>query len=202
MSIIEHRLSTALAQADFLPPDERSRASLIEDYEKGPVALNDTSEGIDYQVWALAWQAGSGDFIVTPETVGTPVTVLNAANVSQCSLCFDQNGHINIAYVASGQAYLYWYDTVLGTWTTDALDASVISVMLTMDDKRPTQTSANDMILWYTRDMGGSQYDLFTREQRDRFDTEYPMKANVNPYIIKCGMHEGLRLQVGLRAFP
>lgn len=159
----------------------------------------DTSEGLRYQTWHLTWDNGTGDFTVTPDTTGSPVVVLNAANVTQCSLCFDQNGHENIAYVSSGQAYLYWYDTNLADWTTDALDVSVVSVMLTLDDKRPTQTSANDIILWYTRDMTG-QYDLFTREQRDRFLDEYPMRENVNPYLVKLGMNRGLRLQVGLRS--
>jgi len=201
MSIIEHRLSTEVIESDWISPDDTERPDLDEDWEAGPIALNDTSEGLRYQTWHLTWDNGTGDFTVTPDTTGSPVAVLNAANVTQCSLCFDQNGHVNIAYVASGQAYLYWYDTNLADWTTDALDASVVSVMLTLDDKRPTQTSANDIILWYTRDMTG-QYDLFTREQRDRFLDEYPMRENVNPYLVKLGMNRGLRLQVGLRSTP
>lgn len=199
MSIIEHRLSTQVIQADWLPPDERTR-DLDEDYEAGPIALNDTSGGLDNQVWHLTWASGTGDFTATPETTGSPQTIINVADVTQCSLAFDQNAHINIAYtVFSGAAYLYWYDSLAADWITTQLDSGVITPTLTLDDKRTTQTESSDILLWYTKKQPDDTYNLYTREQRDRFLIEYYMGNFIeHQYIYKLGMHKALRVQVGL----
>ena len=197
MAIPDGRMSTTFVDAVYVSPDELHRA-LTTDYERGPVALNDSSEGVNYQKWTLTYDLGSGDFTVTPELVGAPVVgVINAANVTQCSFCFDQNGHVNIAYtVAYAQAYLYWYDSDLPAWTQDALDADVVSPHLTLDDKRATQTSANDILLWYTRETAPDKFDLFHRLQRERFATEHLMAESFEPYILKCGMHKGNRVKI------
>jgi hypothetical protein len=195
MSSPEDRMSTTAVTADYLSPDERTR-DLDEDYEAGPVALSDPSQGLDYQVWHLTWDFATGDFTVTPETSGSPSVIINAANVTQCSLAFDNNGRVNIAYTANGQAYLYWYDTVAGSWTTDALEFGIITPTLTLDDKRTTQTGANDILLFYTKDNGDGTYSLYRLRQRDRYGSEKLMLASFPPYLYKLGMHSGLRVQV------
>ncbi len=199
MAMQENRLSTQVVASTWLSPDERTR-DLDEDYEKGPLALNDTSLGLDYQVWKLTWNFATGDFTATPETSGSPVVVLNVASITQCSLAFDQNGHINIAYTAGGQAYLYWFDTLAADWVTTALDFGVITPTLCLDDKRVTQTSASDILLLYTMETATDIYTLFHRQQRDRFLIEYEHETGVPPYLYKLGMHDKLRVQIGLSA--
>lgn len=199
MSIPLHSFSTTLQQSDWLYPDNLTRPTPTTDYEAGPIALNDPSSGLDYQNWILTWDSPTGNFTVTPVTIGSPSIIINASSVTEASFCFDQNAHVNIAYVASGQAYLYWYDSNVADWVTTVLDASVVSTMLSLDDKRTTQTNSSDMILWYTRDMGDSTYDLFTREQRDRFETEYLMAEDIPAFVKKAGMNTVLRGQVALR---
>lgn len=200
MAIPEDRLSTTVISADWLPPDERAR-QLDEDYEQGPIALNDTSEGINYQPWHLTYNVINGEMTATPETSGSPVVVLTVLGVTQLSFCFDQNAHVNVAYTTlSGQTYLYWYDTVLGNWTTTTLPSAVFCPTLTMDDKRPTQTTINDFLLWWTEEQLDATYTLYSAQQRDRFDPLVPreMAQDVYPYIYKCGMNKGLRVQLGL----
>lgn len=200
MTIREHRLSTQVVAGTFLDPDGRDR-QLDEDYELGPLAPNDTSLGIAYQPWHLTWDGGTGDFTITPETAGTPVAVLNAAGVTQCSLAFDNNAHVNIAYTANGNAYLYWYDTLITNWTTTNFGPDFITPTLTLDDKRDTQSVINDIILWYTKlNPDGETYNLYTREQRDRFLTPYDMGA-FQPYLYKIGMDSGLRIQIAGSSF-
>ncbi|GAG12769.1 unnamed protein product, partial [marine sediment metagenome] len=43
----------------------------------------------------------------------------------------------------------------------------------------------------------GGHYEIYTREQRDRFDTPYPMEPGlvVWPYFKKLGMADELRVQ-------
>lgn len=197
MAIPQDRLSTSPVYEDFLPPDERHRA-WTEDYEYGPVALNDPSLGLAHQVWHLTWVAG--DFIVTPETTGSPSTVLSAANVTQCSLAFDQNGHVNLAYTVNWlTAYLYWYDTNIASWTVSTLATGATTPMICLDDKRTTQTQSSDVMLYYTKKQLDDSWNLYKLEQRERYLQEQLMKTGVFPYIHKLGMHYGLRNQIALR---
>jgi len=196
MAVTQNRLSTTLVPDDFIVPDERNRY-LDFDYEMGPIALNDTSAGLKYQVWSLTWNGGTNNFTATPETVGSPVNVLNVANVTQCTLAFDQNGHVNIAYTAAGVAKLYWYDTLVAAWVTTTL-TNAITPTVCLDDKRSTQLSANDILLFYTKLQVDGSYNLYHKVQRERFLNEYLYKTGVKPYIYKCGMHQGLRVQLGM----
>ena len=196
MTIPDHRLSTEVKEAPFIPPDGNER-DWLEDFEKGPIALNDTSEGINYQDWHLTWDDGTGDFTVTPD-VGSPSVVLNAVNVISCSFAFDNAAHVTIAYVTTGNVgHLYWYDTVAIDWvTTDFID-EISSMMLALDDKRETQTNSADVVLLATYVELG-QYNFYSLEQRDRYLIKYPMLLDTYPYIYKYGMHEELRGQIVL----
>lgn len=195
----EDRMSTQVVQGNWLSPDDRNRPSYITDYEAGPIALNDPSSGLKYQPWVLTWDFATGDFTATPEDTGAPSVVHNASAVSQCSVAFDQNGHINISYTASGRGYIWWYDSLAAGHVTTQLPIEVITPTITLDDKRSTQTQASDIILWWTEDQGDGTYKLYRALQRDRFDPLVPKEqaASVPPYLYKCGMNNGFRLQLG-----
>jgi hypothetical protein len=196
MTIQGHRVSTALAEDTYLDPDGRQR-SLLEDYEMGPVLLEDTSKGLMHQVWTLTYDAGTDWLTVTPD-VGDPENVLQVADLTQCSFTFDQTGHVNISYTVGGIGYLWWWNTDTSVRSTTNF-GSIITPTLALDDKRPTQNANSDIILYYTKLTGELTYTLYTREQRDRYETEYTMQAGLPPYIYKCGMHKGLRQQISLR---
>lgn len=201
MSIPDHRLSTEVHAGNWLEPDDRQREVPYWDYERGPIAIGDTSEGLDYQNWTMRWNPINGNFETWPTDAGTPVTIITnvPTGVSQASFCFDQNGQASVTWIENGQAKMYWYNTDIPGWTTDVLAVDIVSTLLSLDDKRVTQTQTSDMILWYTRETSPGQYDLFTREQRDRFEIEYPMKTNVGQFVVKGGMNDVLRVQVATR---
>ena len=141
---------------------------------------------------------GFQSFTVTPEDTGDPVVVLSGVDSVQCALAFDQNGHVTIAWIDSNDgSHLYWYDTTVGNWIISDFDVPVGGVGLTLDDKRNEQTGASDILLWYTLPIDG-HYEIYTREQRDRFDTPYPMSPGVPvwPYFKKLGMADELRVQM------
>lgn len=200
MSILEHRLSDELIDAPYIPPEQEDRKSFVHDIEGGPVGITDTSFGMNYQVWDLDY-IGS-DFVLTPRTTGSPSTIISAADVEQASFCFDQNARPSIVYVTSSSCFLYWYDTTQAQFVTTEFPG-IKSAMLSLDDKRDMQVGANDIIFWYTKEVSAGVYHLFTREQRDRFLTEYRMEINgvppeVLPYLWKAGMHQGLRGKIVL----
>jgi hypothetical protein len=180
---------------EYLDPYSRYR-SLLEDFERGPVALNDTSFTLDYQVWYLTWNGDEespdyGDFTLIPETNGAPVVVLNAPGVTQCGLAFDQNGNPFICYMSNCQAYYWWYDPTIVQTVVVEMDDGVTSVACCVDDHRVGQISQSDIILAYTR--GGT---LYYRMERERYDTEEVLQASVGAGAIRViGMNRIYRLQ-------
>jgi len=200
MASVEDRMSTIPAPSAYLQPDGNQRI-LSEDWERGPLALEDITAGLFYQDWKLTWDFNTGDFTVTPQSYGFASKVLfGVPGVTQCSLAFDKTGHVNIAYTSNGMPYLYWYDTVAAGWLTTALPGAVNCPTLTLDDKRKMESANNDIILWWTEDQGGGSYTLYRALQRDRFDPLVPklMQSGLPKNIFKCGMHDGLRIQLSL----
>jgi hypothetical protein len=198
MSIPDDRLSTEFVDGEYIPPEERFRASLLVDYEGGPVGVTDTTQGANFQNWSLSYGVG-GDIILTPETTGSPVTVLTVPGCTQISFCFDQNARASVTYIIGANCFLYWYDSYLGSFTTDEFPG-IVSSMLSLDDKRPMEAGVSDILWWYTKLTGPAEYTLYHRRQRDRFQTEFPMKVGVLPYVSRAGMHRGLRGKIATRA--
>lgn len=196
--IPQDRFSTTFVDGVYIPPEDRFRATLLVDYEGGPIAITDTSEGINFQPWTLSYDIG-GQITLTPETVGAPVVVLTVPGCSQVSFCFDQNGRPSVTYIIGADAYLYWYDSYLASFTTDVFP-NIHSAMLSMDDKREMQNGVNDMLWWYTKLTGAAEYTLYHRRQRDRFQNEIIMKVGCLPYVSRAGMHRGLRGKIATRA--
>lgn len=199
MAIPQGRLSTELVEGAYREPENRKFYSLIS-YERGPIAIEDTSEGLLYQNWTMEWDADTGNFNLTGETTLVTTTVITVADVVSLSFTFDQNGRVTITYVTNVSSYLYWYDTALGSTVTADLGANVITPCIYLDDKRSMQSTASDMLLFYTKSDGGATYTLYMLRQRDRYLTEYVLQTLLpNPYIHNVGMTSELRIQVMIK---
>ncbi len=196
MAFPEDRLSTTPEPDEYLSPDGLGR-SLNQDFELGPTAIGDTSRGIAFQLWSGGYNPGTGDITLTPADIGEAVVVLNVANLTELSFCFDNNGNIAIVYAAAAVVSLYWYDTVAGSYATMSPIADALSAMVTLDDKRLSQTQLNDILLIYTKAVDET-FGLFQRKQRDRYDAddEIDLQAECFRYMWKCGMHRGNRVQI------
>ncbi len=59
MAILQNRLSTTPVVADYIDPSGRDH-TLNEDWEAGPIAVTDTSEGLAYQAWKLTYSEEAG----------------------------------------------------------------------------------------------------------------------------------------------
>jgi len=195
MAIPQGRLSTTIVPGVLLEPENIQELPLVS-HERGPIAIEDTSQGLLNQNWTLTYNAGTGDMTATPETTGSPVIVLTVLGLTFFSFTFDQNARIVIAYSTLVSSYLYWFDTALGMTTTKDLGSIVITPFISLDDKRETQSALNDMLLWYLKP-DGLTYELFMLLQRERFLTEYSMITGVvNPKLQKVGMTDELRIQI------
>lgn len=168
------------------------------DYEDGGIALNDPSEGLLYQIWTARITrnvtTGNDEIWVAAEHVD-PVLFRAAVGITEVSIAFDRNMQLHVAYVEGGESFLRWYDTTVPGFVTTNYGSTVITPRITHDDKRQLQTANSDIILAYIK-----SGDLYYRQQRDRFDTEYLLQADINsPGLIKIGMNKQLRLQFLLK---
>ena len=198
MSILQNRLSDEPIVSPYIPPDDVDHG-LNEDWERGPIGVNDSSAGMAYQDWHLTFAGGT--FTVTPQTTGSPTNVLTGQDSVQCTFCFDQTGQPTISWIDSlNRGFIYWLDIQTGQPEIFAFQAPVTSVGLCLDDKRPRQVRVNDMLLWYTiNSTRSANHALYYRQQRDRFLTPYLLADPVWPYIHKLGMNSELRVQVTLK---
>ena len=186
-------LSTTPVPARFVGARSLGVTKTI-DYEDGGIAIQDPSEGLLYQRWTArlldAETPTSRVMLAAPEV--PEFELFAAPGISEISIAFDQNMRPALAFVQSGTAKLWWYDSAASGMVITEIGAGVISPRITMDDKRLIATNGyqtNDIILAYVRDG-----NLYTRMQRQRFNTETLQSVGVEP-LIKIGFSRGLRLQ-------
>ena len=199
MSLPTNALPYQTPVVAWLSPDDVGRPELTTDYETGGIGLNDPSAGLLVQPWLYSLTGSTVSAAPAPYTAETPL--ITVSGITELSGTFDQNMNPAIAYVASGQAYLYWYETVSEMQITTTLASDVRSPFVTMDDKRgpATTINTNDVLLFYIR--GTS---LYYRQQREQYDTERLLYEGVeaDQVILRAGMSRGLRMQVELGPLP
>lgn len=189
----DNELSTTPRPARFFGARSGATSKTI-DYEDGGKAIQDTSEGLLYQKWrARLFNAGKTDAHVLLDAREVPEFVwLTVPGMTEISFTFDQSMRPTVVYVAGGQAYLSWFDSVENAYVTTALAADVITPRVSMDDKRYVGSNGyqvSDVILAYIRNG-----NLYYRQQRDRYTIERLLETGVTP-LIKIGINRGLRLQ-------
>ena len=182
--IPEMRLSTTAQPAALLLPDQQP--SLTTARARGGVALNDPSQGLDVQTWTLDTD---GTSVTIRGEEGPPDTLFTAARVTEVSLAFDQNMRPFVAFVDIDGAKYRWFDSVDSTIKITPIGAGVVNPRCCLDDFRPSQTNASDIILAYVRDGA-----LYFRAQRDRYTVEYPLGLR-GQGLNFVGMGVNLRLQ-------
>lgn len=163
------------------------------DYEMGGLALNDASEGINYQPWEC--RLDDDEIRVRPlGDTGEGTLLVSGSGITSVSFAFDRNMNPAVAYLQSGVCKLYWYDnTIPGMTTTEFPDAT--QPHMTHDDKRDGAVARSDVIFAYVRDDV-----LYYRQQRDRYTIERSLGAIPAGQILRnVGMNDQLRLQFEVR---
>lgn len=188
MALPQNQLSAVPVPAAYLRPDDHARVNPLYDYERGGVALNDASQGINGWDWK-AW-VEEDDILLARAPYDSPTTLITAAGTTWISLAFDQNMRPALAYMQAGVCKLYWYDTTIPGPTTTTF-ANCTSPMLCMDDKRQGADPWNDILFVYVR-AGSIRY----RQQRDRYNTERTLVAVDPGHIVQVGMAQNLRVQI------
>ena len=203
-------LASEPTAGEILPPDDRFRYRCPWiDYERGGVAVGDPTQGYNVQTWRLrgisAGQPsclysergtrlpGGGLMLDAPENPSIkPRQLWPATNPQEVALAFDQNMNPAAAFVDGGIGKLYWFDAARGKSVVDTIHG-MRSPRLCLDDKRVTQTSSSDILLFYLS--GGH---LCMRQQRDRFRDEYQLKLTRARKLGRVGMGSDWRVHIEL----
>lgn len=193
MSLPGDTLAPTHRPARIESPDDLGREARRIDYERGGAGIGDSSQGLRVATWRA--RLAGNDVLVSKAPYGTETLLFTETGITEISLAFDQNMQPMVAYVALGQAKLYWYDGTVPGYTTLFLGAGARSPFLSMDDKRDIAQilGYSDVLLFYIL-----SNRLVHRRQRDRFDTEITLAwlEGSSASISKAGMNVGNRLQI------
>lgn len=179
------------------------------DYHVGGINLQDTSKGLNYQMWRgrLLSPDSEDSRIVLDARFSEELEFLQYPNMYEFNFCFDFNMRPMVVFLAKEtelvgsqekqfkNCYIYWYDNTLGKFDLIFLGSVIRTPKLIIDDPREIESgfySKSDACLFYWRSGG-----LYVRYLRDRFTIEHLLKRNV-PYIERVGMNEHYRLQWNL----
>lgn len=183
----------------FLYPDNLIPEKLYEDYELGGIAIQDSSEGLRYQLWTCKWISEERKVKLFAERTGAVVEIISDVEVRELSFSFDQNMRWVLALLNNlGQFLFYWYDTVTESYVITPI-SGVGAFKVAHDDKNPVaiRQGFSDVILTYTQ-----LNNLYVRNQRDRYATPHLINNQVpaNVYISNFGMTNRNRMQWRMRA--
>lgn len=189
--------STTVVRGTYLAPDDVDRA-LLQDYELGGVDLNDSSLGLQYQLWRIEWQEATKDVVIAPSNGSVPPVVLfNAPQLTEVSFTFDQLMRPQVAYVEAGVAKMRWFEPVQAAIVVDAY-FGISSPFMCLDERRPLLLGTGDTLFAYIRNMR-----VYYRQQRERFEVEHALMSTDLPpgrsKIMNLGITNKGRLQATVR---
>lgn len=180
----ENRISSFKNKLSFLTPNKSSET--VNDYELGGVDIQDNSQGFTY-LWECFYEEGW----ITLRNSEHTIKWLEVGNVSRVGLAFDTNLQPVVTYVAGGEVFLHWFDTVIQDFTTTSYGVDTKSPQLSLDDVRQINSSNADVIFAYVRNS-----KVYYRQQRDRYGLEYFVGDVPDGLtLVQIGMTKGYRFQ-------
>ena len=188
MSLPDNPL-TLTEHIPYIEPDDLPFKRLVS-HERGGIALNDPSQGLDVQNWRLE---SDGNMVRLFSEMGSPIDLFPDSGIRQLSLSFDQNMRKVVAVeYNSGGVDLIYYDTLSASEETSSF-SGIRSPVVSLDDKRESQSGTSDVIFGYLRN---SDHMLCYRQQRERFTVEHELiQLGSGSRLRNLGMATKLRMQ-------
>lgn len=192
----DYTISSIAVSSDLIGGRGKGVSNLI-DYETGPIQIQDTSEGLNYQEW---YGQVCLDGIYIGSATQLPIKYIDLPDITSFSFTFIQNGDLTICYIRHNITYLWWYDSLVEDKVTTDFGSNLKTPKVSLDDKRTKSSSINDVIFAYIKTEG-----LYYRLQRDRYATEYfvalnPDIENFEWHLDKIGMNTKLRFQFNIKS--
>lgn len=158
---------------------------------RGGVDIGDASQGLDVRTWTL--QLDGDNFLLSNSTTSPEVVFVTTAP-TECSLAFDQNMRIAIAFQTENSSNIYFYNSLLADYDILSIPDARCARAVTDDVRQiPNVTNLNDVLFFYILDN-----QLCMRVQRDRFEVEYQLRDVTNYRLEHVGMNDKHRVQMNL----
>ena len=169
-----------------------SPQELLIDYERGGVALNDSSQGLSVQLWSTAYE---DDVVYAVEESGARHALFSRPGITELSLAFYQSAAPFVAFADAGGATFWWFNPNTAQHEFfPYLPPTISGIRCTLDDSRPLSATTNDIVVAYLRNG-----NLCARVQRENFANEKVLAENAGSRLIQLGMNTVLRLQFRAR---
>jgi hypothetical protein len=139
----------------------------------GPVGVADPSQGLLVKLWT-ARAEGANVYVSAPD-VPEFLFYTHTHTLTRISGAFNQNGLLHLGFSDTQPlTFLYWYDNLASGMVLTTMSSDVSSPCLTLDDARPFNIPASDVIFAYIR------ADVVRyRIQRERFEVEHTPPVGV-----------------------
>lgn len=185
MALPQGILSPTVEWAGFREPRDVPKSAL-EAFERGGIAVGDTSRGLDHQNWTAV--CDGTDVTLTPDS-GVGTVIYSGVNITEIDLAFDQSMNPYLALVEDGLPRLWYFDTLSASYQHLNVPGAA-TPRCTLDDHEQFDSAKNDVLFFYL--LNGN---LVMRVQRERFDTAHVLASGQDyQTLVKVGMGENRRL--------
>jgi hypothetical protein len=168
MSLPNYQFSSEPVLGQLLDPRNKDPVQLFSE-SLGPVALNDPSQGLEYQIWRVnLFRTLNGNSYVYLSSASYPETLIySGLNIINVSLSFDQNGTWALSFEQDNIAKLYWFDTTIPGYSLLSFGTDSHRPQIFLDKTKYWNIAQSSIVLFYTK--AGV---LYYRDQSDRFTIE------------------------------
>lgn len=156
-------------------------------YDDGPVAIQNPSKGLLFQVWRARYISDTV-YLAAPNYPETPFFTKRC--IQSISLSFDQNGRPLLTYLHEGNLYLYWHHTVTQKYEHTLINTNVTSHHVSLDVRTPITILVSQVVIGYIKDN-----NLYYAWQKDRYAVDYLVARNVNGNLLQIGFTRQYRFQ-------
>ena len=140
-----NKWSSSPVVAGLLYPRD-SKESLLSASDYGPVAIQNTSQGLSTKVWKATYDTASGAVRLHDGSL-----LFVEKDIKELDLTFNQTANPFVAYRVGANIKIYWYDTTTSSYTNKTIGLGD-QPFCYLDERRPEFSSKSDVILIYHRD--------------------------------------------------
>lgn len=130
----------------------------------GGIDLNDSSFGLNYQLWDISYV--NNQVIVTSRLNNKQYVIYEIENATDISVVFDQNMNPWCLYQKEEQYYLYWYDVTINQYSLTLFE-NIVTPFMFMDLIGSVFSDQSSINIFYIKDG-----KIYCTQQSTRFTVQ------------------------------
>lgn len=130
----------------------------------GGIDLNDSSFGLNYQLWDISYV--NNQVIVTSRLNNKQYIIYEIENATDISVVFDQNMNPWCLYQKEEQYYLYWYDVTINQYSLTLFE-NIVTPFMFMDLIGSIFSDQSSINIFYIKDG-----KIYCTQQSSRFTVQ------------------------------